>query len=79
MGRPARSAADDYDLYALDALGNVVGFSNDVQDGDDDPFEGFFLPDIRGPLHLAVVKFKGEDRYFQLTAFRGRFAVDGDV
>ena len=70
---------DDYDLYALDALGNVVAFSNNVQDGDYNAFEGFFLPDISARLHLAVVKFKGANRYFQLTAFRGRFATDGAV
>ena len=74
---PLGQAADDYDLYALDAAGNVVGYSNDVQDGNDDPFEGFTLPGNRGPLRLAVVKFSGENRYFQLTAFRGRFAADG--
>ena len=76
---PLGHARDDYDLYALDALGNVVGFSNNVQDGDDNAFEAFSLPDISAPVHLAVVKFRGADRYFQLTAFRGRFAADGDL
>ncbi len=75
---PLGGAGDDYDLYALDPSGNVVGFSNDVQDGNDDPFEGFFLPDAGGAsLRIAVVKFSGADRYFQVTAFRGRFAADG--
>ena len=41
---PLGHAGNDYDLYALDPLGNVVAFSNNVQDGDDDAFEGFFLP-----------------------------------
>ena len=76
---PLGHATDDYDLYALDALGNVVAFSNDVQNGDDNAFEGFFLPDIGAPVHLAVVKFKGADRYFQLSTLRGRFAKDGDL
>lgn len=75
---PLGGSKNDYDLYALDQAGNVVGFSNDVQDGDDDPFEGFYLPDGGGsPLHLAVVKFSGAKRYFQLTVFRGRFVTDG--
>ena len=69
------AAADDYDLYALDAAGNVVAFSNDRQDGDDDAFEGFMLPG--SAVRLAVVKFTGADRYFQLTVFRGRFRADG--
>ena len=76
---PLGHAGNDYDLYALDALGNVVAFSNSVQDGDDDAFEAFFLPNTGGPVHLAVVKFNGADRYFQLTAFRGRFANDGEL
>ena len=46
-------------------------FSNDTQDGNDLPFEGFNLPS--GTVGLAVVKFSGADRYFQLTPFRGRF------
>lgn len=74
---PLGRAKDDYDLYALDPAGNVVAFSNNIQDGDDDPFEGFFLPGLESSLHLAVVKFTGADVYFQLTAFRGRFAADG--
>jgi len=76
---PLGRAGDDYDLYALDIAGNVVAYSNNVQDGDDDPFEGFVLPRTGKPLRLAVVKFSGGNRYFQLTAFRGRFASDGSV
>jgi mRNA-degrading endonuclease toxin of MazEF toxin-antitoxin module len=37
-------SGNDYDLYAVGADGSVLAFSNDVQDGDDDPFEGFNLP-----------------------------------
>jgi subtilisin-like proprotein convertase family protein len=68
---PLGAAGDDYDLYAIDATGNVTAFSNDVQDGDDQAFEGFVIP--AGTLGLVVTKFRGEDRYLQLTAFRGRF------
>jgi subtilisin-like proprotein convertase family protein len=66
------SSGDDYDLYAVGSDGSVLAFSNDTQDGNDDPFEGFNLPD--GTVGLAVVKFSGDNRYFQLTPFRGRFA-----
>lgn len=63
---------NDYDLYLLDSAGNVVEFSQEYQNGDVDPFEGFYIP--RGSnLRAAVVKFRGEDRYLSLTAFRGRF------
>jgi subtilisin family serine protease/subtilisin-like proprotein convertase family protein len=70
-------AKDDYDLYELDADGNVLAFSQDVQNGTQDPFEGFFLEPGTG-LRLAVVKFSGAARYFKLMAFRGRFANSDD-
>jgi subtilisin-like proprotein convertase family protein len=73
---PLGHAGDDYDLYELDPAGNVVAFSNDVQDGNDDAFEGFFTPFVAGGGRIAVVKFAGADRYFQVTPFRGRFADD---
>jgi len=55
----------------------VVAFSNQRQDGNDDPIEVMFLPDSTKPLRLAVLKVKGADRYFQLTAFGSRFIKDG--
>jgi subtilisin-like proprotein convertase family protein len=73
---PLGAARDDYDLYVLDSADNVVGFSNTTQNGDDDPLEGLFLPAATG-LRIAVTRFAGEDRYFQVSAFRGRFRTDG--
>ena len=74
---PLGAAADDYDLYALDAAGNVVAYANTTQDGDDDPVESLSVPDLAGPVHLVVTKFSGADRYFQLGVWGGRFAADG--
>lgn len=74
---PLGAAGDDYDLYAVASDGTVLAFSNDVQDGNDDAFEGFYLPP--GALGLAVVKFSGNDVYFQITPFRGRFADKGGL
>ena len=74
---PLGSAADDYDVYEFDRAGNVVGFSQDVQDGNDDPFEIFGEGFATGG-RIAVVKFSGADRYFQVTPFRGRFADSTD-
>ena len=68
---PLGRSGNDYDLYALDAAGKILAASTDTQDGDDTPFERIDLPD--GTASLAVVKFSGADRYFQLTPFRGRF------
>jgi subtilisin-like proprotein convertase family protein len=72
---PLGAAADDYDLYLFDATGTVVSFSQDVQDGDDDPYEVLGTPLFGGTgLRLAVVRFSGAPRYFQLSAFGGRYS-----
>ena len=65
---PLDGAANDYDLYLFDADSNVVAFSQNVQDGNDDPYELLATP--RGGLRLAVVRYRGADRYFQLSALR---------
>ncbi|MEU4693953.1 S8 family serine peptidase [Actinoplanes sp. NPDC023714] len=71
------SSANDYDLYLLNAAGDVTNFSQDVQNGDDDPFE-ILQTGTGAGQRLAVVKYAGADRYLQLTAFRGRFADSAD-
>jgi hypothetical protein len=76
---PLGGASDDYDLYLLDAASNVVAFSQNVQDGDDDPFEILGTPFSGGPsLRLAVVRYRGESRYFQLSALGSRFSDSAD-
>lgn len=77
---PLGGAGDDYDLYLFNAAGNVVDFAQDVQDGDDDPYELLFTPDLGGSgLRLAVVRFSGAPKYFQLSALRGRFEAAGGL
>jgi subtilisin-like proprotein convertase family protein len=76
---PLGAASDDYDLYLFDSANNVVAFSQDVQNGTQDPFEILQTPAFGGSgLRLAVVKFSGQDRYFQLSALRGRFSNSAD-
>ena len=75
---PLGHARDDYDLYNLDADGNVVAMSQDVQDGTQDPTEILQLSAATGN-RLAVVRFAGRSRYFQLTSFGGRYVDDGAV
>lgn len=69
---PLLGSANDYDLYLFNAAGDVTNFSQDTQDGDDDPFEILQTGSGSGQK-LAVVKYAGADRYFQLSVFRGRF------
>ena len=71
---PTGRSANDYDLYLLDASGNVVSFSQSFQNGTQDPYERINTPlGSSVGLRLAVVKFTGADRYFSLSALRGRF------
>jgi subtilisin-like proprotein convertase family protein len=68
---PLGAAADDYDLYLFDSDGNVAGFSQDVQDGTQDPFEILGVYDM--DMRPAVVEYAGADRYFQMSTLRGRY------
>lgn len=72
---PLGAAADDYDLYAVDGAGNVLAASNDVQNGTQDPIEGFYLPSGTD-VGVAVVKYAGADRFLHLQSYRGRIATN---
>ena len=74
---PLGASGNDYDLYVFDAAGEVVAFSQSTQNGDDDPFEILQVP--TGGVRLAVVKFRGADRYLQVSDLRGRFEAAGGL
>ena len=68
------AATDDYDLYLFDDTGAVINFSQDTQDGDDDPFEILGTPTFGWEgLRVAVVRYSGAPKYFQLSALGSRF------
>lgn len=69
---PTGASSNDYDLYLLDSAGNVLRSSQNYQTGTQDPYERIDIP-AGSNLRLAVVKFAGADRYFSLSALRGRF------
>ncbi|MFJ6675865.1 S8 family serine peptidase [Actinosynnema sp. NPDC091369] len=75
---PLASSFNDYDLYLANAQGNVVTFSQGVQDGSQDPYERLNTPTSGFGLRLAVVKFRGEDKYLALSALGGRFKDSSD-
>ncbi|WP_169731078.1 S8 family serine peptidase [Lentzea kentuckyensis] len=75
---PLGQSFNDYDLYLVNAQGNVVTFSQNNQDGTQDPFERLNTPTSSTGTRLAVVKFRGEDKYFDLSLFGGRFANSSD-
>lgn len=76
---PLGASDNDYDLYMLDAQGNVVAASQDYQTGTQDAYERVDTPFFGGTgLRLAIVKFSGADRYLSLSALRGRFSDSAD-
>lgn len=76
---PLGGSRNDYDLYLLNAAGNVVAFSQENQTGTQDPYERVNTPAAGGTgLRLAIVKFSGEARYLSLSALRGRFSDSAD-
>ncbi|MGI5506731.1 S8 family serine peptidase [Lentzea sp. CA-135723] len=75
---PLGQSANDYDLYLVNAQGNVVTFSQNNQDGAQDPYERINTPASSTGTRLAVVKYRGEDKYFALSLFGGRFADSND-
>nr|WP_221472878.1 S8 family serine peptidase [Amycolatopsis umgeniensis] len=74
---PLGRSNNDYDLYLLNAAGNVVDLSQDVQTGTQDAYERVDTTGAAG-LRLAIVKFSGEGRYLSLSALRGRFTDSAD-
>ncbi|MET9231221.1 S8 family serine peptidase [Lentzea sp. NPDC003310] len=75
---PLGQSANDYDLYLVNAQGNVVTFSQNNQDGAQDPYERINTPSSSAGTRLAVVKYRGDDKYFALSLFGGRFADSND-
>ncbi|MEU4804535.1 S8 family serine peptidase [Actinosynnema sp. NPDC023587] len=77
---PLGSSANDYDLYVANGQGNVVAFSQNNQDGGQDPYERVQTPTsgTASGLRLAVVKFRGENKYLALSALGGRFKDSSD-
>lgn len=83
---PLGASNNDYDLYLLDANGTqVIGASDNLQNGTQDPVEGLVGDagfNLRG-ARIVVVKYAPEDqpRYLHLNTNRGRlqFGTDGQT
>jgi subtilisin family serine protease len=76
-------SASDYDLYVYNSSGEIIGRSEAIQDGDDDPFEALLgwkhNKDVPETYKIAVTKFFGEDKQIKLfiltTAVLSEYAV----
>ena len=78
---PLGASASDYDLFVVDAEGEVLASSTNTQDGTQDPIESIpsdALPaeSIDGPpVRVVVLKVSGADRYLRLDTLEGRLAI----
>jgi len=73
---PFGKATDDYDLCARQTNGALIGCSNDVQNGDDDPIEVLEVncPPPRNTnclIDLQITLFSGVARQLSLFCFHG--------
>ena len=75
---PLGRATSDYDFYVFDSAGNLLNFSQNVQDGNDDAYERFNMTATGSGYRLAVVRYAGEPRYFEVSAIGGRFKASTD-
>ena len=73
---PLGASSNDYDLFLVDANGDVFASSTNTQDGTQDPMEsistGFFA---YADARLVVVKASGADRYLRLQALGGQLEI----
>jgi hypothetical protein len=74
---PLGAATDDYDLFVLDALDNIVAFSTTRQNGTQDPYEQVGAQNAG--TYLVVTRFSGNTRALHVDTERGRlqFATSG--
>ena len=73
---PWGASGNDYDLFLVDAEGNVVESSTDTQDGSQDPIESIDTLIVSDEdLRLVVVKASGSDRYLRLQVFDGQLEI----
>ena len=66
-------SSNDYDLFLVDpATTVIVAASQNVQDGNDDPFEIIQVAFDATNYQLVVARWSGVDRFLHLSANRGR-------
>ncbi|MBP2472758.1 subtilisin-like proprotein convertase family protein [Crossiella equi] len=76
---PLGRSDNDYDLYVFSGTGDVLGFSQNVQDGTQDPYERTDVSYSASGSRIAVVKYRGADRYLGVSVLRGRYTDHGGL
>lgn len=70
---PLGKSGNDYDLFVVDAAGNVVASSTNIQDGNDDPYET--ISTVTEGQRVVIVKVSGSSRFLWLSAGRMRLGI----
>jgi hypothetical protein len=80
---PLGGSNNDYDLFLFDStMTTIEEFSDEIQDGTQDPFEFIVSDDFDDTGNLLVVaRFSGIDRFLHLNSLGGQllFATDGQI
>jgi subtilisin-like proprotein convertase family protein len=67
---PLGHSTNDYDVYILDASGNVVTSSTDNQSGSTDPYES--VQSLNVGQRIVILQYAGTGRFLHLSTGRGR-------
>lgn len=73
---PPGASANDYDLFLVDADGQVIRSSTNTQDGTQDPVESIPSWGVAGGRLVVVKANAAADRYLHLNAHGGRLEVE---
>ena len=79
---PQEASTNDYDLFLISSTGTVKAASTDIQNGSQNPFEGFGAPAFATGDRLVVFKSTAAQlRAFSVNAFRGTLtnATNGQI
>lgn len=70
---PLGGATNDYDLYIIDAGGNVLRQSDSTQNGTQDPYEA--VDTLNPNEYVVIVLYSGVSRFLHLDTWRGRLVI----
>jgi len=78
---PLAGSNNDYDLYVVDAYGNIYAGSYNPQTGTQDPYEQISTGSNYTGLYLVINKYSGANRFLHLSTNRGRtlYSTHGDT
>ena len=78
---PLGQSGNDYDLFVLHSTGSsVIGFSDSVQNGFQDPYEqiraaDFGFSTFPTDSRVVIIKYSGSARFLHLGTFGGRLSI----